>query len=162
MTLNSPLCNTESKEEEQFMKLQIIHTIITLFCITHFAYGMDTKTPKEYSSTIANADKALIVIQALILKEGRYHIKIKPTLNPNVKIKALVAAKDVESQEKQYTESQFLPFFLDQTPQEITIKPHVPGVYTVRVPQNTRFKTLESKATIEVDPSLAAFNTTDK
>lgn len=144
------------------MKLQIIHTIIAMLCITHFACGMDLKPPKEYSATIANADKALVVIQALLLKDGRYHIKIKPTLNPNIKVKAEVAAKDVESEEKQYTESQFLPFFLDQTPQEITIKPHVPGVYTVRVPQNTQFKTLESKATVEVNPSLVAFDTTDK
>lgn len=146
------------------MKIQTItiYTIIYICLFTHLACGMDLMPPKEYRTTVENGTKALIVIEALILKDGRYHIKIKPTLNPSIKIKAHVAAKDVTSQEKQYTETQFLPFFLDQSPQEITIKPHVPGRYTVSIPQNTRFKIIESKATMEVDASLMAFNINSK
>ena len=142
----------------------IITTFMHITLLTSITSAMDLTPPKEYTATIEDAAKALIIIQAICLDGRKHHLKIKPSPSNKLQITASVAAKDVELQEKQYTETPFLPFFVDQNSEsrEVSIKPYTPGFYSILIPQNTTFTASIPQGTVDVDDSLKAFDLTKK
>lgn len=142
------------------MKKNVYISIVILqaFLLTNMVSAMDEAPQKKYTATLKDVAKALIVIEMITL-DGKYnHLKIKVSPSAQVLIQALVAAKDVEQQEKQYTEVPFAPFFVDQTPEKVIIKPHVPGTFTVHLPANSPFTMSNPQGTTTIDPELALFN----
>ncbi len=118
-----------------------MHTLSSIFLYSNLASAMDTITPpKEYKVTLSDVAKARIIIEAITRAGGLCHVTVKASHTGNLEIEAMVAAKDVELQEKQFTETQFLPLLIDQTPETITLKPFIPGLYTLFVPAEAHYE----------------------
>ncbi|MGE0009255.1 MAG: hypothetical protein AB7F19_01830 [Candidatus Babeliales bacterium] len=109
---------------------------------------------KNYSATIENPGTALIVIHALHTSQEKAYIKVQTWPHDTIEIHAEVNTADIELQERYYAEVIFYPWLQDQTQETITIRPTVPGNYTIYVPKGSLLQTLKGPAIFEISAAL--------
>lgn len=139
--------------------MKSIGYFILCLASAHAAQAMEHTTThtQEYSHTLKDLVTKLVAINVITVQDKPTNVEVLESASPNGLVVALVARKDVEQQERQFTESEFTPFYINQTPECIEIRPHVAGTYTVHLPGKTPFSVSNAQGTINVHPAVAPF-----